>query len=88
MVVVVAGLPHHYTVGIMTKLRHFFYGYQKQYLAWMAIFVFFGVAGIFLGAYPVYAVLAYIVIGPPIPAFITLSIYKGLRGVFGSKDFM
>jgi hypothetical protein len=39
VVVVVTGLPHHYTVGIMIKLRHFFYGYQKQYLVWMAIFV-------------------------------------------------
>ncbi len=72
----------------MSKLRHFFYGYRKHYLVWVAIFVFWGVAGIFLADYGVYALLANIVIVAPILAFITLSIYKGLRRLFGSKDFM
>ena len=72
----------------MIKLRHFFYGYQKHYLVWVAIFVFYGVVGIFLAGYGLYAVLASIVIVAPILAFITLSIYKGFRRLFGSKDFM
>ena len=60
----------------------------RDFLVWVAIFVFLGVAGIFLAGYGVYALLANIVIVAPILAFITLSIYKGLRRVFGSKDFM
>ena len=72
----------------MSKLRHFFHGYRKHYLVWVAFFAVIGVAGIFAAGYLVSATLTSIVIIPPILAFITLSISKGLRELFGSKDFM
>ena len=80
----------------MSKLRHFFHGYLKHYLAWLAFFVVMGAiffistvsnqGGLYLAEVGV--VLVNIVITAPILAFITLSIYKGLRKIFGSKDII
>ena len=81
----------------MNKLRYFFYGYRKHYLVWVAFFAVIGAIFIFVdvsddGAVELaahgYAALGYVGIGAPILAFITLSISKGLRKLFASKDFM
>ena len=82
--------------GIMSKLRYFFYGYRKHYLVWVAFFAVIGAIFIFVDVFDdgavmlggVYAALGYVGIGAPILAFITLSISKGLRKLFASKDFM
>ena len=80
----------------MSKLRYFFYGYRKHYLVWVAFFAVIAAIVIFVDVFDdgammlggVYAALGYVGIGAPILAFITLSISKGLRKLFGSKDFM
>ena len=82
-------------VGIMSKLRYFFYGYRKHYLVWVAFFAVIAAIVIFVDVFDdgammlggVYAALGYVGIGAPILAFITLSISKGLRKLFASKDF-
>ena len=79
----------------MSKLRYFFYGYRKHYLVWVAFFAVIATIFIFVDVFDgammlggVYAALGYVGIGAPILAFITLSISKGLRKLFASKDFM
>ena len=80
----------------MNKLGYFFYGYRKHYLVWVAFLAVIGAIFIFVdvsddGAVMLgggYAALGYVGIGAPILAFITLSISKGLRKLFASKDFM
>ena len=94
--VVVTGLSSLTTYGIMSKLRYFFYGYRKHYLVWVAFFAVIAAIVIFVDVFDdgammlggVYAALGYVGIGAPILAFITLSISKGVRKVFASKDFM
>ena len=78
-----------HTVDVMSKLRYFFYGYRKHYLVWVAFFAVGEAIRVgVLNVGGVYAALANIVIVAPIFAFITLGIYKVLRKIFGSKDFM
>ena len=80
----------------MNDLRYFFYGYRKHYLVWVAFFAVIAAIVIFVDVFDdgammlggVYAALGYVGIGAPILAFITLSISKGLRKLFASKDFM
>jgi hypothetical protein len=83
-------------VGIMSKLRYFFYGYRKHYLVWVAFFAVIAAIVIFVDVFDdgammlggVYAALGYVGIGAPILAFITLSISKGLRKLSASKDLV
>ena len=74
----------------MSKLRYFFYGYRKHYLVWLAILIVIGVAVVvtYGAVISITDMIPSIIIVPPILAFITLSISKGLRKLFGSKDFM
>ena len=63
---------------------------------WVAFFAVIGAIVIFVDVFNdgavmlggVYAALGYVGIGTAILAFITLSISKGLRKLFASKDFM
>ena len=74
----------------MSKLHHFFHGYRKHYLVWLAILIVIGVAVVATegSVISITDMIPSIIIVPPILAFITLSISKGLRRLFGSKDFM
>ncbi|MEC9293396.1 MAG: hypothetical protein VYC65_03825, partial [Chloroflexota bacterium] len=80
----------------MSKLRYFFYGYRKHYLVWVAFFAVIAAIVIFVDVFDdgavmlgeVYAALGYVGIGAPVLAFITLSISKGSRKLFASKDIV